>query len=432
MKYISRSVEKLIKEMEKQFYVILISGARQVGKSTLLNNYLKEKTDIKINYITFDDMKLRLQAQEDPELFISTLETPVIIDEFQYAPDILSYIKIKVDKQKLEDLHSNKEKVYKTMYYLTGSQVFQTMKNISESLAGRIGLIDLYGFSTCEIEGRNEEPFIPEFSILKEKENIINDNNNININKNINELYKRIFKGSFPEIYVEKKDRVQLEQFYSSYIRTYIERDVRDLINIKDENKFIKFISSIAARTAQEYNANDIGRDVGIDSKTVDSWLSILKNTGLVYLLQPYYSNVVSRIIKRPKIYFMDTGLASYLAGYLTSDTLQKSIYSGAIFETYIISEIIKSYANNGLDPRRYLYYYRDSNQKEIDILIVYDNNIYPIEIKKGTNLSKSAGKNFDLVNQFELNVKDGTILCLSDRLMKLTKNINIVPISYI
>jgi len=211
-----------------------------------------------------------------------------------------------------------------------------------------------------------------------------------------------------------------------------MERDIREIINIKDENKFIKFISSVAARTACEYNASDIANDIEVDSKTVDEWLSILKNTGLVFLLQPHMNNNIQRIIKRPKIYFMDTGLACYLTGYTDASILEKSAYNGAIFETYIITEIVKSYTNNGRDPRKHLYYYRDNNQKEIDLLVIDNNKIYPVEIKKSSNPGINAIKNFDVVKKFEMEVCNGVVLCMSDYIFAIDENNYYVPIEYI
>ena len=313
-------------------------------------------------------------------------------------------------------------KPVETMYYLTGSQVFQTMKDASESLAGRIGILELNPLSTREIYQKKEGCFIPNINTLKNKESINYEP--------LGKVFDRILKGSYPALYNGQENN--LENFYSSYIKTYIERDIRALINIKDEVKFLKFISAVAARTGQEYNANDISRDVGIDNKTVDEWMSILKNTFLIYLLQPYSNNTLGRAIKRPKIYFMDTGLACYLAGYLDARTLERSAYSGAIFETYVVSEIIKSYTNNSRDPRLHLYYYRDNNQKEIDLLIVDQDNIYPVEIKKSANPGKDAIKNFDIVEKFEMNSPNGIVLCLSKEIHALDEKNYMIPIEYI
>ena len=392
-KYKSRTIEKSLKSLEGNFPVIMMTGPRQVGKTTLLN-YFSLSTNKKINYVSLDNLLVRAQAKEDPEMFLRTYEAPLIIDEFQYAPNLLSYIKINVDEARKNAIFGDGKEVG-TMYYLTGSQVFQTMESVSESLAGRVGILDLYGFSTREIEGVEEPLFIPEIQYLKEKQKV----KKLSTKK----LFERILYGSYPEVVNGKVSEEKVLKFYETYIRTYVERDVRQLINIKDETKFIKFISSIAARTAQEYNANDIGNDVGIDSKTVDEWMSILKNTNLIYMLQSYSNNNVKKAIKRPKIYFMDTGLACYLTGYMNAETLEKSAYNGAIFENYVVSEIIKSFANNGIDPRLRLYYYRDSNGKEIDLLIIYDNKVYPIEIKKSANPGKIAFRNFDVVSKFRI-----------------------------
>ncbi len=243
----------------------------------------------------------------------------------------------------------------------------------------------------------------------------------------INELYQKILKGNYPELY--SNESIETKDFFETYIKTYIERDIRELINVKDETKFLKFIESIAVRTGQELNINDISNSIEINNMTAQKWLSILVSTGLVYLLQPYSNNQVARIVKRPKIYFMDTGLACYLAGYMDSVTLEKSAFNGAILETYVITEIIKSFSNQGLNSKKYLYYYRDNNGKEIDLLIIYDNTVYPIEIKKNYNPSKQAIKNFDIVNKFGMNVGNGGVICLSKEIFPLDKQNNLIPI---
>ena len=419
-KYKKRTIEKSLNSLIDKCPVIMIAGPRQVGKTTLLN-HLKATSKNKINYISFDNVLLRTQAQEDPELFLRTYETPIIIDEFQYVPELLSYIKIKVDNARENEMFGDGTEVG-TMYYLTGSQVFQTMKNVSESLAGRIGILDLFGFSTRELNNEKEDIFIPDIKLLNKKEKL----------KNLPTLsiFERIINGSFPE--VNSASGRNREQFYETYIRTYLERDIRELINIKDEAKFVKFITSVAARTAQEFNAYEISKDVGVDSKTIDEWISVLKNTHLVYMLQSYSNNNIKKAVKKPKLYFMDTGLACYLTGYLSSETLEKSAYNGAIFETYIVSEIIKSFTNNGIDPRSRLYYYRDTNQKEIDLLIFNDNTVYPVEIKKSANPGKAAIKNFDVVKKFGCTVGNGIVLCMMENIMPIDDNNYYVPIEYI
>lgn len=419
MKYISRNIEEKLFSMIDNYQVIMITGPRQVGKSTLLN-YISRKLDRKINRVTLDNLILRSQAKEDPELFLRTHETPLIIDEFQRAPELLSYIKMIVDNENEKVTFGEKEKI-ETLYFLTGSQIFETMEEISESLAGRVGILDLYGLSEKEIEGKKSELFIPNINDIKKRERTEY--------KSTIDLYKKIYIGSYPELYSTEKD---VEQFYSDYIRTFIEKDIRKSINIKDENKFIKFVSSLAARTGQEFIATAVASEIGIDDKTANSWLSILKNTGIIYLLQPYMNNSVGRATKREKIYFTDTGLACYLAGYVDYITLEKSAYSGAIFETYVVDEIIKSFANAGKDVRKHLYYYRDNYQKEIDLLINYNNVMYPIEIKKSANPSKEAIKNFDVVKSFETQKGNGIVLCMTKDIIAYDDDNYMVPIEYV
>lgn len=413
--YINRSIEKELVSLSKQFPTIVITGPRQVGKTTLLNHLANDK----INYVSLDNINDRALAINDPELFLETYKYPLIIDEFQYAPELLSYIKIKVDQARIKSVYSNKE--VSTMYYLTGSQSFLSMKNITESLAGRIGIIDLYGLSAREIDNKEDRLFIPEIETLK-KEKITK--------KTIEEIFSMIFKGSFPELY--KNPEISVDKFYDSYVRTYIERDIRDLIKITDEIKFMKFMTSVAARTGQELNLNEIAADTEITNPTANDWLSILVNTGLVVLIEPYMTNIIKRVVKRPKIYFMDTGLACYLTRYLNSETLEVSAYSGHIFETYVVSLIVKSFANNGLNFKRYLYYYRDNNKKEIDLIIDYNNKLYPIEIKKSKKPDINYVKNFDVLNDTKKTIGNGIVLCMIDKIYPIDKNNFCVPIEYI
>ena len=418
--YINRTIETKLDEMYGNFPSILITGARQSGKSTVLQ-YIANTKKENINEVSLDDLNERAMAIEDPETFLRLHGVPLIIDEFQYAPNLLSYIKIKIDEARKNEMFGDGTKVG-TLYFLTGSQVFETMENITESLAGRVGIIDLYPLSTREIYGLKEDIFIPNIDIIKNKQPLKYEY--------LDNVFERIFRGSYPELY--KNTEINIETFFSSYLRTYIERDVRKIINIQDEPKFLKFISSLAARTGQEFNASDIAKDVGIDSETVNKWTGVLSNTYIIFLLQPHMNNNVGRIIKRPKIYFMDTGLACYLTGYVSPETLQKSAYSGQIFETYVISEIIKSYTNNQRDPKKHLYYYRDNNGKEIDLLVIDGDNIYPVEIKKGANPDKDAIKNFNIVKKFEMNSPNGCVICLTKDIHAINENNYMIPIEYI
>lgn len=419
--YIKRTMEKTIEKMKDTFPVIMITGPRQVGKTTLLNIMADNNKSEKINFVSLDDLNVRALAIEDPELFLRTYEMPLVIDEFQYAPNLLSYIKIIVDNKRLENLKDDKLKC-NGLFYLTGSQAFETMENVTESLAGRIAVLDLNGLTNREIENMENEVFIPDIEILKNKKKTKT--------KSTIEVFEKILKGSYPELYKNKD--IDRNQYFETYIRTYIERDIRQLINIQDEIKFLKFISNVAVRTGQELNISDICNGIGITNSTAEKWLSILTNTGIVYLLQPYSNNNVARIVKKPKIYFMDTGVACYLAGYMDAITLEKSAYNGAIFETYIVSEIIKSFINNGLDARKYLYYYRDNNGKEIDLLIIKNNVVYPIEIKKSANPGKEAIKNFNVIEKFGLDIGNGGVICMKNELFPIDKNNNYIPIELI
>ncbi len=418
--YIHRTIESKLEEMYGNFPAILITGARQSGKSTVLQYIASQKKE-QIKEVSLDDLNERMMAIEDPETFLRSHGVPLIIDEFQYAPNLLSYMKLKIDEARKNEMFGDGKKVG-TLYFLTGSQVFETMENITESLAGRVGIIDLYPLSTREIYKLKEDIFIPDIDKIKTKEPLKYEY--------MDSIFDRIFRGSYPELY--KNAEINIETYFSSYLRTYIERDVRKIINIQNEPKFLKFISTLAARTGQEFNAFDIAKDVGIDSETVSKWTGVLSNTYIIFLLQPHMNNNVGRIIKRPKIYFMDTGLACYLTGYVSSDTLQRSAYSGQIFETYVISEIVKSYTNNQRDPKKHLYYYRDNNGKEIDLLIIDQNNIYPIEIKKGANPDKNSVKNFNIVKRFEMSSPNGCVICLTKDIHAIDDRNYMIPIEYI
>jgi len=418
--YIKRNIEDDILNLSKSFPVIMITGPRQVGKTTLLN-YLSEKMKKNATFVSLDDIETRTLALEDPKLFLEIYKPPLIIDEFQYAPNILNYIKIIVDKKRLEELNGSGNS--NGLYFLTGSQSFISMKNVSESLAGRVGITSLYSLSLREINGVSKELFNPEINQLK----------SLKVEKNkteLKDLYQIIFKGGYPELY--KNVELLPNKFYESYVKTYIERDIRDIINIKDEVKFMKFMISVAARTAQELNITEIANDVEVSNTTINDWISILVNTGLIMLLEPYSENIIKRVVKRPKIYFLDTGLAVYLTKYPNAEILESSAYSGHIFETFVISEIVKSFVNNGIDPKRYLYYYRDNNQLEIDLIIDMNNKLYPIEIKKSKSPSKNSVKNFKVLEHSKKEVGTGIVLCLCDNVFPLDSNNYLVPIWYI
>lgn len=414
--YIKRLLENDIIENSKSFPVILVCGPRQVGKTTILEKISHSN----INYVSLDDPLERKNAKEDPALFLENHKTPLIIDEIQYATELLPYIKMNVDKARLEALEN--DTISTGLYYLTGSQMFTMMQNVSESLAGRVGIIDMYGLSYSEIIGEEQNYFLPTKEICTKREN----------NKRLEtlEVFERIIRGSFPALY-QNKD-ISTEKFYNSYLRTYLERDIRDMVTIKEETKFLTFMSAVAARTGQELNYDNIAKDAEIDNKTAKNWLSLLHTSGLIFLLQPYSNNPTTRAIKTPKMYFTDTGLACYLAGYSDAKTLEKSAINGHIFETYVVMEIVKSFVNANKDPRLYLNFYRDSNQIEIDLIITMNNIVYPIEIKKSKNPNKDMIKNFKILNKGEKQIGDGGVICMVEKVLPLDKNNIAIPIQCI
>ena len=402
--YIKRTIEDVIIKTSNTFPVVLITGPRQVGKTTVFKN-CKDETR---KYVSLDNLDDRRLAKEDPQLFLEKYSYPVLIDEIQYAPELFPYIKINVD-----------EKNENGMYWLTGSQQFSLMKNVSESLAGRIGILNLQGLSQTEKFNLSKSlPFLPTKNYIEhqEKKEI-----------NLHELYSIIWKGSFPRII--SNNEVDWNTFYYSYLQTYIERDIREM-TVVDEMLFLKFVEILAARTAQELNYASIANDVGVSQPTIKSWISLLKTSGIIYLLQPYYSNLSNRLIKTPKLYFLDTGLIAYLTKYKTPEILENGALSGAILETYVVSEILKSYWHNGLQPN--LYFYRDKEKREIDLIIEENDKLYPIEIKKKSNPNKDDIKNFKVLEKFNKNIGDGAVVCLADKDLPIVRGVTKIPISYL
>jgi len=397
-----RTMAKVLKQVSDSFPVILVTGPRQVGKTTLLEMCASDN----MKYVSLDDLDVRSLAQNDPGLFIQTYTPPVIIDEIQYAPELFSYIKIVADRERKNGL-----------FWLTGSQKFHLMKGITESLAGRVAVLDLLGLSNAEINSKGEysKPFLPTNEIGTTE------------NNKVMEVFREIWLGSFPRV-IDNPDARDI--FYRSYVQTYIQRDVKDILNITDEITFHKFLGAIAARTGQLLNYTDVARDIGIDNKTVKAWLSVLEASGLVYLLYPYHTNVTKRIIKTPKLYFLDTGLCAYLTKWTTPEALEAGAMSGAIFETYVVSEILKSYWHNGQEAN--LYFYRDTDQKEVDLLIEANNILYPVEIKKTATPSKTATKNFDVLQKLDKKIGKGTVICLTEKNIPLSSEVIAIPVNNI
>ena len=378
--------------------------SKQVGKTTMLKNV---KSDI--NYITLDDMLLNQSATEDPSLFLKSNKPPIIIDEIQYAPDLLRYIKIAIDD-------SDK----KAMFYLTGSQQFHLMKNVSESLAGRIGILNLLGLSLREIKEIDfNEPFMPTEKYLEKREKF-------DVKISYDEIWDIIHKGSMPALYQDESD---FEMFYSMYVNTYIERDVRNLTGVGDTLIFLKFMTALASRIGGLLNLNSVATEVGITVPTAQRWLSILVSSNIVYLLEPYYNNIMKRAVKTPKVYFLDTGLVSYLTRWKNKDVLEAGNMAGSFFENFVIVEIIKSYYNGELRPP--IYFYRDKEKKEIDLIIEQNGKLHPIEIKKSANPSKDMIANFKVLEKVGM-VGEGGIICMYDKIVNLDDNNKVIPYRYL
>jgi len=407
MKYYRRSIEQVINEYKEQFPILLLTGPRQVGKSTLFKELFREE----YKYFSLDDPILKEQIINDPRLFLKNNPEKLIIDEIQYAPSIFPYLKMKVDENREDG-----------MYLMTGSQAFVLMKNVSETLAGRVGILELQGISLREqFDVEFNKPFIPNEEYISERE------------KNITEytdLWQRIHRGYMPELVFN--DKKKWEFFYSSYVQTYIERDVRDLINISDESKFLKFMISLASRSGELLNYGAVANEVGVSNETVKRWVSVLRTSRIIYLMEPYFNNHLKRVIKTPKIYFMDVGLLAYLTKWPTPETLANGAKAGNIFETFVVSEIIKSYLNAGIiNPP--IYFYRDKDKKEIDLIIEEAEKIYPIEIKMSASPDKEMAKNFSVLKgKIDKEIGTGIIICQYDNKVYLSEDILVLPIEYI
>lgn len=405
--YIQRHLEKGIQKASRYYPVVMVCGQRQVGKSTMLN-HIKEKER---RYVTLDDGNARRLAEQDPALFFETYSPPLLIDEFQRVPSILLEMKRIVDKKALDGEDNC------GMYWLTGSQKFRMMKNVSESLAGRIAVFDMAGLSAAELEGRKESLFHPAIKNLRER---MKDNQP----KDIHQIFERIFQGGMPKPAATDLDR---ERFYTDYINTWLERDIKELAQVGKLGEFYDFLVFMAARTAQELKYSEIANAIGISSPTAKEWVSILERSGVIFILRPYHTNITSRLVKTPKVYFMDTGLAAYLCRWPSAGTIANGAMDGAFLETYVVSEIVKSYFNAGRRPD--IYYYRDVDRKEIDLLVVEGDKIYPMEIKKA-KIPNHADKNFGVLNKLGMDIQPGVILCMTDEMLPYNRDTWFYPVS--
>ncbi|MGI6578679.1 MAG: ATP-binding protein [Saccharofermentanales bacterium] len=405
--YINRSIEQPIINAINTFKVVLITGPRQVGKSTTLKHLFPKN---EYRYVSLDDYNELEIAKNDSKLFFLNHPGKLIIDEIQYAPELFREIKLLVDQS---DEYGQ--------YILIGSQTFSLMQGVTESLAGRVGIIRMDGLSMREI-------IKDDFN----KQLIPNDEYFDAERKSVNgvDLWSKIFRGSLPEL--TKNPQIDKEQYYASYVTTYLERDVRSITNVRDLGTFAKFIRVLAARVAQVVNYSEVAKEVGVDSNTIKSWISVLESSGLIFLVQPFSNNRLSRVIKSPVLYFADSGLVSYLLRWTSVETLMRGAMSGHILENYVVVEIIKSFQNHGIiDPP--IYFYRDKDQKEIDLIIESSGILYPVEIKQSASPDKSMAKHFDLLKKVEgYKIGNQLILCQIDRKMYLAENLITYPLGQI
>jgi len=405
--YFHRHIEPVVERIVKRKPVLVLTGARQVGKSTMLKEVYSD-----INYVALNRPLVRESAKENPSLFFEANKPPVIVDEIQKAAELFDYIKDIVDEEKK-----------KGQFYLTGSQSMKLMKNVSESLAGRAGVIRMLGLSMRELARiAYRKPFLP---MPEHMDSMIKEGAAFDYTK----IVTSIHKGFFPELYETESDLHDWADYYSSYFQTYIEKDIKDVLNIQDESAFIKFVKATASLTGQMLNLSTIAEICGKDVKTVRAWLSVLESSGLVYLLEPYYNNFSKRLVKTPKLYFLDTGLACWLLGWNTPEQLINGAMWGHIFESFVFAEVLKSYYNDGI-VKPPLYYYRDMDKNEIDILIEDGEMLYPLEIKTTSDPVKSMVKAFRCLDKIPgKKTGTGALVCLAKERLPLTDRVWILPV---
>lgn len=410
MAYIERAITPILKKRVQNSKCMLVTGARQIGKSTLIKHDFPD-----YNRANFDDKLTRLQAREEPKLFFLNNPCPLFIDEVQKENNVLEEIKLLVD-----------ESDERGRFILSGSQKLELMKGMSESLAGRVSITELSGLSMREIHNvKFNRHFVPTGEYLQEREKEL---------RPYDKLWETIHKGFYPELYNVERE---WQEYYSSYVSTYLERDINELISA-DSITFTKFLTAVAARTGEMLNYANIAGDVGVSELTIKNWISILERTGIVYLLQPYSASALNRAIKTPKIYFRDTGLACYLTRWLTAEALKCSAVAGNMFETFVVSEILKSYTNEGKDYRFHIFYYRGkdktaSAENEIDLIVEEDGVLYPVEIKMSGNPKANMGATNPVLDKIKDKSRGmGVILCLIDKKTYLRENLVALPIEYI
>lgn len=404
MEYISRNLEAVVMQVTKEFPAVLVSGPRQVGKTTMLQK-LMEGTNRK--YVSLDDLNERSLAKSDPELFLQVHNPPVLIDEIQYAPELFPYIKIYADSHHEPGA-----------FWITGSQVFQMMRGVQESLAGRIAVLSMTSLAQAELAGASMTPFKIDLEALTEREKF-------RIPADVQGIFERIYRGSMPAIVSGRNTNSQI--FYSSYLLTYIERDVKLLSDAIDSLKFLRFITATAARCSQMLNVAEIAQDADINQKQAKDWLQILETLGIIFYLHPYSNNLLKRLVKTPKLYFYDTGLVCHLTRWSSPEVLENGAMNGAVLENYVVSEIAKTWLNSGKEP--YMYYYRDKDAKEIDIVLEHDGILNPIEIKKTSNPGTELTRVFSLLDKASVPRGKGAVVCMKPKVGVIDRENYIVPV---
>ena len=396
-------MEKVMCKLTKEYSCILITGPRQVGKSTML-----EHIDSTRNKVTLDDLQERNLAKNDPEMFLKLHKTPILIDEVQYAPELFSYIKIAIDNG-----------AEPGSFWLTGSQSYKLMSLAQETLAGRIAILNLTTLSQHELYSNGELlPFTLSLDELKQREQLCEK-------ADVGSIFERIWQGGLPGLASGKYTNRDI--YYSSYLQTYLSRDVKEEMPIKDDSKFIDFIRAVACRVGQELNVHSIATDVEVSDDTAKRWLGMLEKSEVIFYLHPYSNNLLKRVVKTPKLYFFDTGFVCYLTKYSNAEILQNGSINGAILKNNIVAEIRKSYLNSGKEI--YMYYYRDKDQAEIDLILEYDGELHPIEIKKSSNPNSTMVKNFEILSKSSLPVGLGAIVCMKNSITALDSKTLIIPV---
>ena len=404
MEYISRNLEAVVMQVTKEFPAVLVTGPRQVGKTTMLQK-LMEGTNRK--YVSLDDLNERSLAKSDPELFLQVHNPPVLIDEIQYAPELFPYIKIYADSHHEPGA-----------FWITGSQVFQMMRGVQESLAGRIAVLSMTSLAQAELAGASMTPFKIDLEALTEREKF-------RIPADVQGIFERIYRGSMPAIVSGRNTNSQI--FYSSYLLTYIERDVKLLSDAIDSLKFLRFITATAARCSQMLNVAEIAQDADINQKQAKDWLQILETLGIIFYLHPYSNNLLKRLVKTPKLYFYDTGLVCHLTRWSSPEVLENGAMNGAVLENYVVSEIAKTWLNSGKEP--YMYYYRDKDAKEIDVILEHDGILNPIEIKKTSNPGTELTRVFSLLDRASVPRGKGAVVCMKPKVGVIDRENYIVPV---